>query len=139
MGVLFNTPELFALYVKVAHEYKLPFFGYPISRRPRRIFLRPLRKGRHSGLGGHCQSFRSRKRLARFLSPGCEEPETRSHRNHLGYDDTELQAVTLDRPDYGAAGRQRDYDFVTSPEFKKALGENHVILVKRRDFKKLVN
>jgi len=45
----------------------------------------------------------------------------------------------LDRPDYGAAGRQRDYDFVTSPEFKKALGENHVILVKRRDFKKLVN
>src|SRR5712691_8253131 len=25
MGVLFSTPELFTVYVKVAHEYKLPF------------------------------------------------------------------------------------------------------------------
>ena len=27
MGVLFSTPELFAVYVKVAHEYKLPFLA----------------------------------------------------------------------------------------------------------------
>jgi len=58
---------------------------------------------------------------------------------HLGHDDAELRAVTLDHPDYGAAWRQRDYDFVTSPEFKKALEENHVILVKWKDLKKLVN
>jgi len=45
----------------------------------------------------------------------------------------------LDHPDYGSAWRQRDYDFVISPEFKKALEENHVILVKWKDLKKLVN
>ena len=27
MGVLFAKPELFAVYVKVAHEYKLPFLA----------------------------------------------------------------------------------------------------------------
>ncbi|PYU85323.1 MAG: hypothetical protein DMG51_09080, partial [Acidobacteria bacterium] len=57
---------------------------------------------------------------------------------HLGHDDAELQAVTLDHPDYGSAWRQRDYDLVTSPEFKKALEQNHVILVKWKDLK-LVN
>jgi len=58
---------------------------------------------------------------------------------HLGHDDAELQAVTLDHPDFGSAWRQRDYDVVTSPEFKKALEENHITLVKWKDLKKLAN
>jgi len=45
----------------------------------------------------------------------------------------------VDHPDYGAAWRQRDYDVMTSQEFKKALQENNVILVKWKDLKKLVN
>src|SRR5260370_42402217 len=58
---------------------------------------------------------------------------------HLGHDDAELQAVTLDHPDYGSACRQRDYDVLTSQEFKKALQENNVILVNWQDLKNLVN
>jgi hypothetical protein len=57
---------------------------------------------------------------------------------HLGHDDAELQAVTLDHPDFGSAWRQRDYEFVTSPEFKKLLNENHVILVQWKDLQKLL-
>ena len=57
---------------------------------------------------------------------------------HLAHDDAELQAVAVDHPDYGSAWRQRDYDVVTSPEFKKALEENHVILIHWKDLKKLV-
>lgn len=38
---------------------------------------------------------------------------------HLGHDNAELQAVTLDHPDYGSEWRRRDYDFVTSAECKK--------------------
>ena len=57
---------------------------------------------------------------------------------HLAHDDAESQAVMVDHPDYGAAWRQRDYDAVTSPEFKKALEDNHVILVQWKDLKKLV-
>jgi hypothetical protein len=58
---------------------------------------------------------------------------------HLGHDDAELQAVTVDHPDYGAAWRQRDYNVVTSPEFKKALEDNHVILIHWKDLKGLLN
>ena len=57
---------------------------------------------------------------------------------HLGHDDAELQAVTVDHPDYGAAWRQRDYDVVTSPEFKQALADNHIILIRWKDLKKLL-
>ncbi len=45
---------------------------------------------------------------------------------HLAIDDTEMQAVTVDHPDFGSAWRQKDLDFVTSKEFKDLL-ENHDI------------
>jgi len=44
----------------------------------------------------------------------------------------------LDHPDFGSAWRQRDYDVVTSPEFKKVLEESHIVLVKWRDLQKLL-
>ena len=56
---------------------------------------------------------------------------------HLGRDDAELQAITVDHEPYGSAWRQRDYDVVTSPEFKKALADNHVVVVRWRDLQKL--
>lgn len=47
----------------------------------------------------------------------------------LGYDDAELKAITNGHPAYGSAWRQRDFEAITSPEFKKALADNHVTLV----------
>jgi hypothetical protein len=67
------------------------------------------------------------------LKPGLSEMIV-----HLGHDDAELQAVTIDHPDFGSAWRQRDYDVVTSPEFKKILEENHIVLIKWRDLQKLL-
>jgi hypothetical protein len=58
---------------------------------------------------------------------------------HLGHDDAELQAIMVDHPDYGSAWRQRDVDVVSSPEMKKALEDNHIVLIKWRDLQKLVN
>ena len=57
---------------------------------------------------------------------------------HLGYDDSELRAITVDHPDYGAAWRQRDFNAVTSPEFKKALGDNHITLIGWKDLKNMM-
>jgi len=48
-----------------------------------------------------------------------------------------LQAVTVDHEPYGSAWRQRDYDVVTSPEFKKALQDHKVRLVTYRELQKL--
>jgi chitin disaccharide deacetylase len=57
---------------------------------------------------------------------------------HLGYDDAELEAITVDHPDFGAAWRQRDFDTVMSLEFKRHLEENHIILIGWKDLKKLM-
>jgi hypothetical protein len=45
--------------------------------------------------------------------------------------------VTVNHEPYGSAWRQRDYDVVTSPDFKKALQDNHVILVRWKDLQKI--
>ncbi len=55
---------------------------------------------------------------------------------HLGHDNSELQAITVHHEPYGSAWRQRDYDVVTSAEFKKALQDNHVILVTWKELQK---
>lgn len=140
MGVLFLRPDLFAVYVKVAHEYKLPFLAVHFPDTPPQVFS--LLGEKDVVLDSviiatpvvHSNEWREFYANAlKNLKPGLSEIIV-----HLGHDDSELEAVTLDHPDYGAAWRQRDYEIVTSPEFKKTLEENHVILVKWGDLKKLL-
>ena len=141
MGVLFSTPELFAMYVKVAHEYKLPFLAVRIPDAPAQLLSALSEKD--VVLDSvvivnprvHANEWRDfYVNAVKNLKPGLTEIIV-----HLGHDDAELQAVTVDHPGYGSAWRQRDYDAVTSSEFKKALEENHIILVKWKDLKKIVN
>jgi len=141
MGVLFSTRELFAVYVKVAHEYKLPFLAVRIPNAPPQLFSVLSEKDVVldavviANPAVHANEWRDfYVNAIKNLKPGLTEIIV-----HLGHDDAELQAVTVDHPDYGSAWRQRDYDAVTSPEFKKALEENHIILVKWKDLKNLVN
>jgi predicted glycoside hydrolase/deacetylase ChbG (UPF0249 family) len=49
-----------------------------------------------------------------------------------------MQAVTVDHPDYGSAWRQRDFNVLTSPEFRKALEENHIVLLSWQDLGRLL-
>lgn len=140
MGVFFSTPDLFAVYVKVAHEYKLPFLANRFPGAPAQLFSLVGEKDVIldsvviANPAVHSNEWRDfYVNALKNLKPGLTEIIV-----HLGHDDSELQAVTLDHPDYGAAWRQRDYEIVTSPDFKKALEENHVILVKWNDIKKLL-
>jgi len=140
MGVLFARPDLFATYVKVARSYKLPFLAFLDSNVPKALasLLSPddvvLNNLVMANPSVHPEDWKGFYLDAiKNLKPGVTEMIV-----HLGHNDAELQAVTLDHPDYGAAWRQRDYDVVTSPDFKKALDENHIILVRWKDLKKLL-
>ncbi len=141
MGVLFSTPELFAVYIKVAHEYKLPFLAVRIPNAPAQFFSLLSDKDVLTDSvvianpTVHANEWRDfYVNAVKNLKPGLTEMIV-----HLGHDDAELQAVTLDHPDYGSAWRRRDYEVMTGAEFKKVLQENNVILVKWKDLKKLVN
>jgi len=57
---------------------------------------------------------------------------------HLAYNDEEMQAITAEHPNWGAAWRQRDFDFVTSEAFRRVLAENHVKLVTWREVGRLL-
>ena len=140
MGVLFSSPDLFAVYVKLAREYKLPFLATlgpnaPPALRSQltdkdAILDSVLIAGPNIAASNWKNFYLD---LVKNLKPGVTELIV-----HLGYDDAELQAVTVNHPDYGAAWRQRDFDVITSPEFKKALQDNHVTLIRWSDIKKVV-
>ncbi len=57
---------------------------------------------------------------------------------HLGYDDAEMRAATGGQDAYGAAWRQRDLDFFTSPATKQLLADNGVRLTTWRELSKLL-
>jgi hypothetical protein len=138
MGVLLARPDFFAAYVKVAHAYRLPFLtGRPAGALASAASLLtdrdvvvdaaviagpqvPRDQWKQFYLDAIAQ-----------LKPGLTEMIV-----HLGRDDAELQAITVDHEPYGSAWRQRDYDVVTSPEFRKALQDNHVVLVRWRDLQR---
>ena len=57
---------------------------------------------------------------------------------HLGYDNEELRAVTVDHPEYGSLWRQLDFDVFNSDGIKKVLKDNDIKLVTWGDIKKVV-
>jgi len=139
MGTLFSKPEFIAAYIKVAHDFQLPFLALKPSD-ARAPFLSLLSSTdvildaiviANQGLRPD-QTMDFYLNAIKNLKPGLTEMIV-----HLGHDDSELQAVTVDHPDFGAAWRQRDYDVVNSPQFQQALRDNHVVLVRWKDLKKL--
>jgi chitin disaccharide deacetylase len=139
MGSLFTTPELIATYVKVAHDYRLPFLAIKGSAlaapqagiTARDVLLDAVIIASPEVPRDQWKAFYLN--AITNLKPGLTEIIV-----HLGHDDSELQAVTVNHEPYGSAWRQRDYDVMTSPEFKKALQDNHVILVTWKELQKLV-
>jgi predicted glycoside hydrolase/deacetylase ChbG (UPF0249 family) len=136
MGALFNTGELFSTYVKVARSYRLPFLGFIAAPRaggqsalqPGDIFPDTVIVADNVPAERWNQFYLD---AVKNLKPGLTEILF-----HLGTDDAELKAVTVTHDAYGSAWRQRDYNLVSSPEWKQALKDNKVVLVTWREIQK---
>jgi chitin disaccharide deacetylase len=138
MAAVFSTPKLFASYVKVAHDYHLPFlavklFGADFSALSEKdivvdsVVIASPEVNRERWKDFYLDAIKNMK-------PGLTEMIV-----HLGHDDAELQAIMVDHEPYGAAWRQRDFDVITGAEFQKALHDNHIVVIRWRDLQKLVN
>jgi predicted glycoside hydrolase/deacetylase ChbG (UPF0249 family) len=137
MGALFTTPALYATLVRVARAYDLPFLAArgPDGRLPADV--RPdvdVVLDTVITIGPDVP----RERWAAFyldavraLRPGLTEMIV-----HLGRDDAELQAITVNHEPWGAAWRQRDDDVLRSAEFRQALEDNGVVLVRWKDLQR---
>ena len=139
MGSALATPEIVAVYVKIAHEFHLPILAPRIPGDPLKLSALLSEKDvmvDSVTIVGPSVSADKWKDFyldaIRNMKPGLNEIIV-----HLGHDDAEMQAVMVDHPDYGSVWRQRDFDVVSSPEFKKALQDNHIVSVKWKDLQKL--
>ncbi|HKV39114.1 MAG TPA: polysaccharide deacetylase family protein [Blastocatellia bacterium] len=141
MGTLFQTKPLFDALMRVAHQYKLPVL---ISRDffTQASFIK-------DGMGSNDIAIDhiitigpdvSAEHWADFYRDAIKnlKPGVTQFVIHLAYDDDEMRAITKNHPNWGAAWRQRDFDFFTSQECAKLLDENKVKLITWRQIGKLL-
>ena len=141
MGTALATPELFAAYVKVAHDYHLPFLVLRVSdQRAKMLSLLSPNDVIIDNIVMINPAVRPDQWTAFYtdalahLKPGLTYLIV-----HLAHDDSESRAIMGQNDPFGAAWRQRDFDAVTSPAFQQALKDNHIVVIHWRDLQKLVN
>lgn len=141
MGTLYQSKALFEVFLRVAREYKLPvrvaksWFAradfLPSTLNPDDVFIDRVLDVNATVAPKDWAQFYSD--AIRKLEPGVTEIVI-----HLAYDDGEMRGATVDHPDWGAAWRQRDFEYFTSDAFRQLLQEQKIKLITWRELGKLL-
>jgi chitin disaccharide deacetylase len=131
-----NGKELFEVLLRIAHEKKLPFFvardwfaEHPYlesSLGPTDIVIDHTVTIDPSARPETWADFY--RTAIKNLQPGVTEFVI-----HVAFADEEMKAATRERDTWGAAWRQRDFDFFTSAEFRQLLQQEKIQLVSWRE------
>ena len=131
-----NGKELFEVLLRIAHEKKLPFFvvrdwfaEHPYlesSMSPEDIVIDHTVTIDPSVRPEKWADFY--RAAIKNLQPGVTEFVI-----HVAFADEEMKAATRERDTWGAAWRQRDFDFFTSAEFRQLLAHEKILLVNWRE------
>ena len=139
---LWGTPELFQAYLRLGRDYKLPILisaggiaevspDYQSLLNPEDIVLdRVIMMARDIPVDRWEPEYAE---LFSNIEPGVTQLII-----HFGFDDAELRAMTVDRPNPDAAWRQSDFDFFTSAKFQDLLQENNIQRVTWREIRGLL-
>jgi hypothetical protein len=141
MGTLYQNKALFEVFLRVARKYKLPvriaktWFSradfLPETLKPDDVYIDRILDINQTVAAKDWSTFYAD--AIRKLEPGVTEIVV-----HLAYDDAEMRGATFNHPDWGAAWRQRDFEFFTSETFRKLLQENNIKLITWRELGKLI-
>ena len=141
MGTLYQNKALFEVFLRVARSQKLPVRVAKawFSRAdflPSVLNMDDVYIDRILDINQTVAP----KDWAKFYSDAIKklEPGVTEIVIHLAYDDAEMQGATVNHPDWGAAWRQRDFEFFTSDAFRKLLQENQIKLITWRELGKLI-
>jgi predicted glycoside hydrolase/deacetylase ChbG (UPF0249 family) len=131
-----NGKEIFQSALRVAHEYKLPVFmvrDWFADRPYLESSLSPddLVVDHTVTIGPGVPP----EKWADFYAQALKNlpPGVTVFIIHLAYDDEEMRAATRERDTWGAAWRQRDFNFFTSAEFRALVREQNIKLVSWRE------
>jgi predicted glycoside hydrolase/deacetylase ChbG (UPF0249 family) len=141
-----TNKELFAVALRLAHQYKLPFFvtrdwfaDFPYLESTlgpddavidHTITIEPAVFVAANTAPEKWAAFYTT--ALQNLKPGVTELVI-----HLAYDDAEMRAATRERDTWGAAWRQRDFDYFTSSAFRQLLLDQHIQLITWRQIASL--
>jgi predicted glycoside hydrolase/deacetylase ChbG (UPF0249 family) len=147
MGCLFWThKDIFKVYLKLAQEYKLPclvdasFSNLFTDKKEFDLFIKEtgavvvdkiLTISPEAVKTGANDYYIN---AIKTIQPGLTE-----FLIHTAYDSKEMQAMTIDHPDWGATWRQEDYNFFMSDTGKKIIEEEGIILVTWREVSRVLH
>jgi len=145
--LLWTSQEVFKVYIKLANAYGLPclidasfsslfaseneFYAFLKSENQRVIVNQNLTISEADYAAGAAMYYIN---ALKSLQPGLSQLLI-----HTGYNNQEMQGMTIDHPSWGSKWRQTDFDFFTSERCKAILKEENIILVTWREIKKALD
>jgi predicted glycoside hydrolase/deacetylase ChbG (UPF0249 family) len=134
--LIMSGKDLFDVMLKLGHEYKLPIFVNRDWFAANPYLEKSL--GSDDIVLDHTVTIDPdvpAEKWADFYLTALKnlQPGVTEFVIHPGFDDEELRAATKERATWGAAWRQRDYDFFTSPQFREILTQQKIKLITWRE------
>ena len=140
MGTLFGRADYLKALIKLGREYKVPvLLCKPIFKLAFHIDLDSLTTDKDVTIDmiymAYPQDYKNGMEnfytgILKSLKPGVSELIF-----HAGYNDSEMQAATIDHPDYGAEWRQADFNFFSGDKCKALLKEQNIQLITWREIR----
>jgi chitin disaccharide deacetylase len=135
MGTLYSSKNYLQVVLKLGREYKVPVMlnqqivkGTAVTVDETAILINDIYVENPQDYAQGAEAYYTR--ILQSLQPGVHEIIVHAARN-----DGEMQAVTINHPDYGAAWRQADLDFFTSERCKALIQQYGIQLVSWREIR----
>jgi chitin disaccharide deacetylase len=135
MGTLFGNQDYLKLYIQLGREYKVPVMLPKIVTASLGSFLTDkdvlvddIQTANPDNFKNGMENYY--KGVLNSLKAGLNVLII-----HTAYDDKEMQFVTVDHPDWGAAWRQADYNFFSGETCKKILKDQDVHVITWREIR----
>jgi hypothetical protein len=140
MGTLFGKTVFLKVLIKLGREYKVPvLLSKPVLQFAYKIDTDSLTNDKDVQLNMVYSASPDdyKKGMENYYRDvfNSVQPGVSIILLHAAFDDREMQAVTIDHPDWGAAWRQADFDFFTGKNCKKLLQQNNIRLIAWREIR----
>ena len=140
MGCCFFNKEFLKIYLKLAHEYKLPcLLNVQAFKLVYQVDIGDLLSDKDILTDNVFMAFPPGEINQRAAYYTQVLNQLQAGLNcillHAAFEDDEMNAITKDHADYGAAWRQADYDFFAGDACKKLLADNNIHLVTWKEIK----
>ena len=136
MGTLYAKADFLQVMIKLGREYKVPVMlnnlilalNHETNITDKDVVIDSIYMENPPDYKSGTEAFYTR--ILNGLQPGVHEIIL-----HAAYNDSEMKAVTIDHPEYGAEWRQADFNFFTSEKCKQLLKQNGIQVITWREIR----